>query len=269
MRPMTLPPLRRLLAAVALSCTVAAAPAARADDEPEPTRERVPEVQEESEAAFAIDVEGNLYQVDCVKARYRKLGKVRVPGEANEIPVLCDLAATPDGYLYAVSETTLYLVNLADPTKSKKIGEHGLYAPYGMGFLSGRLVVNTADGRVFTLDPETARPTEVGPMGGGFVASGDVDALGDRVYSSVKDDDGVETLVEIDLATGRARRIGAFVDETGEAVSHVFGLIEMKGSLFGLTSGGRLLRVDPKTARCKSLLRTSIPWWGASAYLRI
>lgn len=234
------------------------------------TAERPP--AEDREEDFAVDVDGNLYGIDCLAIRYRRIGRVEVPasdGRPKETPTLCDLASTADGYLYGISDTSLYLINLEDPTRSVRVGDHGLGGPWGMSAAGGSLVVNTRGGQVYLLDRKSGEPTLLGPMGGGWAASGDIAFVGDRIVSSVKDPGGQEHLVELDPRTGKATPVGPLRDGQGRAIPNVFGLIDRQGQLFGVTSSGDILRIDPRTARCQVLLRTGIPWWGASSYTRI
>lgn len=254
-----------LLAALSL-----VVPCAFADDDA--PRDEVRKDAAKPHYDFLIDIQGNLYQIDCLTVEYHKVGQVRIPSEAKSggaTPILCDLANTPDGYLYGISDTSLYLINLTSPEKSRKIGDHGLANPYGMTAVGMTLLVNTSAGEVHTLDRKTAKPTRVGPMGGSWAASGDIAYIGKKLFSSVKDAKGTEHLVRLDEKTGKATRIGAFKDERGNAIPHVYGLIDRAGQLFGVTVGGDIIRIDPKTARCKILKKTNVRWYGATSFTRI
>jgi hypothetical protein len=269
--------MRRPLTALLLASVLSGV--AFADDDPRDPRDsrEKPKLEAREDASkphydYACDRSGQLYQIDCSTLSFRRLGQVQVRaanGKAREIPELCDLAATPDGYLYGVSPKGLYLINLSDPTRSKKIGEHGLPAPWGMAAVGGELLVNTSTGGVHLIDRKTAKPRQVGPMGKSWGASGDIAWFGEKVFSSVKNGSGVEHLVEIDDKTGMAIEVGAFKDQQGRPISHVFGLIDRKGQLFGLTSRGDIVSIDPKTARCKVLKKTGISWWGATSFTRM
>ena len=230
---------------------------------------------------YAVDRAGCLYDIDIEALTWKRVGQVRVQleGGGHEAPTLCDLAASADGYLYGISESALYLIRIEKPEDSKKIGDHHLDNTYGMGMgPKGELVVNTLGGEVYTLDPKTAKGKLVGPMKGGFVASGDLAMVHTRttpngkaedvIVSSVKKN-GVEHIVTIDLATGAATDRGECVDERGDPVLSVFGIIVRKEIVYGLTNGGDIIRIDPFTAKCKILKRTGISWWGATDYQRL
>jgi hypothetical protein len=221
----------------------------------------------DDERCFAVDQGGNLFRLRCAEATVEPLGRVEVQG-AN--PVLVDLAATPDGYLYGIADDgSLCLLDQEDPRRSVVVGNTGLSSPYGMVALGDRLIVNTRAGEVWTVDRRTGQATRLGAMGGGWSASGDIAVLGERVYSSVKDAARREHLVELDPATGAARRIGAFVDQDGKQLHDMFGLVVEQGVLYGVTRGGDLVRIDPATGRCVVLLRTGKQFYGATDALRI
>ncbi|HBP16639.1 MAG TPA: hypothetical protein DEA08_02445 [Planctomycetes bacterium] len=266
-----------LLCLALLAC---AAPLA-AQDAPQPEgkqdlpRKDAPEPEDPKETYdFAVDFEGSLYRVDCEKLEFKRVGRIEVPaakeGAQPERPVLCDLAATADGHLYGISTEAVYHVNLVDPSKSRRVGKHGLEDPYGMCAVGNVLLANTRVGAVHLIDRDTAKPTQVGPMGSGWAASGDVTWFEGGLISSVKDPARVEHLVWLEPRTGKAKLVGKLRRAwgTGGPVGAVFGLIERKGVLYGLTSTGDVLQIDPKTARCKLLKRTRIRWWGATSYTR-
>lgn len=217
---------------------------------------------------YAVDVDGALYAVDLENLTTRRLGHIRAGDDA---PILGDLVATPDGFLYGISGTTVYRINLEDTTRSTRVGDHGLVNPYGVGLGNdGQVYAMTSDGRLFVIDPATARSREVGALGGGFVASGDLAVVGDVVYASVKDPTRREHLVVVDPTTGRARTVALFTDVvTGAPIRDVFGLVCSKGTLYGLTSSGMIVRVNPTDGRCTTLTQTGISWWGATEYLRL
>ncbi len=230
---------------------------------------------------YAVDHTDYLYDIDIEALTWRRVGQVRVPLEGGgfEQPTLCDLGASADGFLYGISADALYLIRIEKPEESKKIGEHNLDNTYGMGMgPKGELVINTLGGDVYTIDPKTAKGKLVGPMKGGFVASGDLAMVHTRtapnrapedvIVSSVKKG-GTEHMVTIDLATGNATDRGACVDEDGRRITSIFGIIVRKEIVYGLTNSGDILRIDPFTAKCKVLKRTGISWWGATDYQRL
>jgi hypothetical protein len=260
--------MKKLLSAAALTAVALSLSFARADDK-------------QDLHDYAVDRAGYLYDIDIEALTWKRVGQVRVQleGGGYEAPTLCDLGASADGYLYGISASSLYLIRIEKPEDSKKIGDHHLDNTYGMGMgPKGELVINTLGGDVFTIDPKTAKGKLVGPMKGGFVASGDLAMVHTRtapnaqaedvIVSSVKKN-GTEHIVTIDLATGKATDRGECVDENGNEINSIFGIIVRKEIVYGLTNDGDLLRIDPFTAKCKVLKRTGISWWGATDYQRL
>lgn len=258
---------RQSLLAATLGLLLAGAPlAARGDDRPDHD--------------FANDVDGALWAIDVQELEWRRLGPIEVPaagGAPVDRPVLIDLASTPDGYLWAISETSLYLVNITDPTRSVRVGEHHLDAPYGLGLgPGGQLLATTRDGQVVSIDPRTAKSTPLGALGGGLRASGDVACIPparegepERLVATVKDASRTELLVEVDPKTGAGRSLGKLRLADGTPVKDVFGLIVRKGVLHGLTRDGGVFVIDPATAVCRQTAKANVPWWGATEYLRV
>ncbi len=265
---------RSVLLATTLGLLLAAPVVVRGDDRPDHD--------------FANDVDGALWAIDVQKLEWRKLGHIEVPAAGPlpggqqvasplDRPVLIDLASTPDGYLWAISETALYLVNITDPTKSVRVGEHHLDAPYGLGLgLGGQLLATTRDGQVVSIDPRTAKATPLGSLGGGLRASGDVayipparEGEPERLVATVKDASRTELLAEVDPKTGAGRVIGKLRLADGTPVPDVFGLIVRKGVLHGLTRDGGVFVIDPATAVCRRTAKADVLWWGATEYLRM
>jgi len=232
----------------------------------------LPAAAQERQYDFATDDLGNLHRVDLEGRTASLVGRVRVPleGGGAESPVLTDLAATPDGYLYGISFGVLYLINLSAPAQSRRIGSHGLSGANAMTVTpEGTLLITTTGGGVHEVDRETGRTTPIGDLGSGYTSSGDIELVGEEVFCTVKDALGRERLVTLDLETGRAESVGLLQDGQGQPVYNVYGLICRRGVLYGLTARGDVLRIDTETGRCAPVLRTDTTWWGATGYLRL
>lgn len=213
---------------------------------------------------YTIDVDGTLYTIDCKARKATKLGVVRGDDAASAI-TLTDLGTTPRNALYGVSGNALWAIDLEAPSRSQWVGEHGLRHPYGFCISpEGIAYANTAKGEFCRIDLETGHATIIGPMGGGFGASGDLIFIGGKLLSSVKDDNDVETLVTIDAKTGGAMRIGPIVDPLGNGIANVFGLIEDGGTLYGLTASGLVVTIDTETGNAGVADSMTIRFWGAS-----
>lgn len=219
---------------------------------------------ERDEQDYAVDDQGNLYRVRCDQAEVEKVGLIQVEGRT---PTLWDIAATPDGFVYGIANDGLYLINVSDPSKSEKIGEHGISGCYGMTAVGMVLLVNTKDNRVVLVDRRTAEATPLGVMGGSWAASGDIALVGEKLYSSVKDAAGRETLVQLDPQTGAATEV-APLTVGGRRIENMYGLICRKGVLYGLTLDGDLLQIDEGSGICRLLRKTGVTWYGATDCVR-
>jgi outer membrane protein assembly factor BamB len=251
----------RFFAATALAVVLSAGFAAAVtlgQDERGTREKRVPD--------YAVDAQGVLYEIECDKLEWRKCGQVRVGTDA---PVLIDLAATLDGYLYGISLDALYLINLEKTNESVKLGAHGLTNPYGMAIgPDGALLASTRGGSVYALDKKNGQATHLGDMGGGFGCSGDLALTKDTVVATVKSNGG-EQLVKLDPKTGRAKLIGAIKDQDGREIADIYGLIWRKDILYGLSANGWIVRIDPFTGRCVRLVQSGVAWYGATDYERL
>ena len=222
---------------------------------------------------YAVDSTGVLYRINLDSGEYAKVGQIGVTTESGRklTPAITDLAATPDGHLYAISFDGLYLVNISDPGQSRRIGALGISGANAMTLApDGRILVTTLAGQVHAVDLETGRATLIGPMGGGLASSGDSELVGDYFYATTKDAKDTERLARVDHKTGHAEDLGELRDVDGRPVRDVWGLINRKGRLYGLTASGDIVRIDvTNPGRCVRVLRTRVTWWGATAYVRM
>lgn len=222
---------------------------------------------------YAVDSTGVLYRINLDSGEYAQAGRIGVTTESGRklTPAITDLAATPDGYLYAISFDGLYLVNISDPGQSRRIGALGISGANAMTLApDGRIMVTTLSGQVHAVNTETGRATLVGEMGQGLSSSGDSELVGEHFYATTKDGKDSERLARVDHKTGRATDMGELRDVDGRPVRDVWGLINRKGRLYGLTASGDIVRIDPANpGRCVRVLRTRVTWWGATAYIRV
>ena len=103
------------------------------------------------------------------------------------------------------------------------------------------LVATTLDSGVFRIDPATGAATRLGSLGAGLQSSGDlvsVDSYGTLVTLSGPTSD---RLARLDPATGAATIIG----DVG--FQEVWGLGFWKNRVFGFTSNGAFILIDPRT----------------------
>ncbi|MBI2375368.1 MAG: hypothetical protein HYV07_15340 [Deltaproteobacteria bacterium] len=131
---------------------------------------------------------------------------------------------------------------------------------HGMTFVSdGSLVI--AGQRVTLVDPQSGRVNSELVPGSDWVTSGDVVGLPDgKLYWTVKGAGAgaPDDLVRIDPTTGDAARLGS------AGVEKIFGLGYARGSLYGFSSGGRVVVLDSTTGASKEVRRLDGVWWGAT-----
>lgn len=232
----------------------------------------LPSLADDKQYDYAVDSGGILYRIDLDNGTYASAGRIGIQTESGRTlhPSITDLAATPDGYLYGISFDGLYLINISDPSQSKRIGTLGISGANSMTLgPKGRILVTNLAGQVYHVDLETGHAEHLGALGGGLVSSGDSELVGEVVYMTTKDSEERERLARIDPETGQATDLGELRDLDGRPVRDVWGMINRKGRLYGLTAAGDVVRIDPTAPdKCVRVLRTKIVWWGATAYVR-
>ena len=181
-----------------------------------------------------------------------------------------DIAVRADGQLYAITKTDLYTV---DPSTCAATHVQSVAPPGGnsfncLGFLSdGTLLGATSQGDVTKIDPTTGAPTQVGSFGGGLKCSGDIVAVSngvaDLIFASAKPISGSSSsdkLVSLDPNNGYQATV---IGDIGSP--SVFGLGFWGGKLYGFTSSGDTLEIDPGTGHGNVLHQTSptLKFYGA------
>ncbi|MFT6399776.1 MAG: hypothetical protein ACJAYU_004545 [Bradymonadia bacterium] len=176
------------------------------------------------------------------------------------VPSLFDFDTDSDGNLYGISGSRV-LHRFDEPTDSWiRVG--GFTGSSGNGFAidSGGVGYITAGNNLYSLNLETAESTLVGAMGGGFRSSGDCVVDKSNQLFMTSSGSGPDTLVAIDRLTGEARLVGS----TGS--SGIWGLTAAWGFLFGFTSSGQVVEIDPGTGA--AIVRhtfSGLPWYGAAS----
>ena len=168
---------------------------------------------------------------------------------------ITDLAIDLSGRMFAVSFTSLYEVDASTARLTYVATLDSSLV--GLTFLSDGTLLGAGSG-LYTVDITTGRLT-VFPTTGGYSTSGDIVGMPDgNLYWTVVGDGFSDHLVRVDPRTGAATWIGD-IGEYG-----LWGIGEVGGNLTGFSSGGRLVEIDPATARVTR--GTDLPgtWWGAT-----
>jgi hypothetical protein len=155
--------------------------------------------------------------------------------------VLTDIALASDGTLYGIDFGNFYTLNV-DTGAATFVGPIGNGASNGLVVgPDGTVYDSTFAGQLFTIDPSSGAGTLVGNIG--FDSSGDLAFAQDgTLYMTAS---GGDLLVSVNTATGAGTLVG------GIGYGSVYGLVSSYGTLYGMTSGGQLLTIDPSTGAGK------------------
>ncbi|RMH37513.1 MAG: hypothetical protein D6689_20975 [Deltaproteobacteria bacterium] len=177
---------------------------------------------------------------------------------------MTDIAVTPDGTLYGITETRLFTIDRATGAATYVADVPGV-SNVGLTFLpDGALLATDAAGGVRRVDPATGAVTEIGSFGGGYATAGDLVAVADGTMFAVSDEgpNGDEhdnnVLLTVDTATGAATPVGPI------GFGGVFGCAVANNKVYAFTRAGEVIEIDPATGA--GTLRRAYPgtsFWGA------
>lgn len=201
--------------------------------------------------AVYINTDTTLYSFDPSTGVATRIGdflegRDPVPGG------MTDIAISLDGIMYGGSFEALYRIN-------PSTGECTFVATLndtmtGLTFVSDGRLVGAGDAVSF-VDTRTGRLTTLVPTGE-YSTSGDIIGLPDgMLYWTVT---GGDQLVQVDPDSGDTRRRGTI------GVSAIYGLGYAYGELYGFTSAGEIVTIDPTTGRPGSTDTLAGRWWGAT-----
>ncbi len=206
-----------------------------------------------------------LYSYDPEANQAVRIGDFR--SSAGPIDLMVDIAIDRNGTMYGgvsqhvangVYENHIYLVNPETAFCTFLFDFDDRLN--GMTFLDdGRLVI--AGERVTVIDPQTGQSLVTWPSTDQFVTSGDVVGLPDgKLYWTVEGEANgdPDRVVRINPATGQTTVIG------GASVTSIFGLGYANGVLYGFTSRGQVVTLDPQTGAVLALKNLSGRWYGAT-----
>jgi hypothetical protein len=171
-----------------------------------------------------------------------------------------DIGIDLNGLLVGISSGTLYTIN-PNTAQAQTLATTSQTGANGLTFLpDGRLVV--AGEKVEIFDRNTKQFTTL-VASGKYSTSGDIVGLPDgKLYWAVSGSTS-DQLVKIDPSTGGTTLIGDI------GVSKVWGLSYAAdavngGVLYGFTSDGKYLKIDPTTGRGSAVTSLSGTWYGAA-----
>lgn len=190
-----------------------------------------------------------------------------------------DIALNADGDMYGTTNDALYQIDKTTGA-STKVGAGGTgkypnslsFAPKGTVESDREVLVGYLESDYISIDPETGETDVIKPnaLGEGLVSSGDIVSIreGDFLtYLTVKPLDSQDCtgecakckdndcLFEVDPATGEK------ISNLGTTNrSKVFGLAFWAGTLYGISSDGKLFEIDPtKSPLSTGVKNISIP----------
>jgi hypothetical protein len=206
-----------------------------------------------------------LYSYDPARNQAVRVGDFRE--ERGPIELMVDIAIDRSGTMYGgVSE---HVANGVFENRIYLINPETAFATYlfdfddklnGMAFLDdGRLVI--AGERVTVIDPQSGQALVSWPSTDQFETSGDVVGLPDgHLYWTVRgaDPGDADRVVRIDPSSGMTAVIG------DASVTSIFGLGYAEGVLYGFTSGGEVVTLDPQSGEVIAVQTLSGRWYGAT-----
>ena len=168
---------------------------------------------------------------------------------------ITDIAIDADGRMMAVSFTTLYRVDAATAALTAVAPlPGGSFA--GLAFAGDGTLIGAGDG-LWRIDPATGAATVL-PGTAGITTSGDVVGLPDgQLYWTTLGSAG-DDLYTVDPSTGAAQRVGAIAE------SGLWGIGYTDERLYGFSSAGLVVEIDPATAAVTDTVPLAGTWWGAT-----
>lgn len=206
-----------------------------------------------------------LYRVDPDTLAITKVGNF---GWSNGSDQMTDIAIDKTGTMIGISYTAVYRVNTTTAAATRL--STGLSGEFnGLSFVPAAMLGQTgddvlvgtrnSDGIVFRIDPMTGGSTQIGNMGG-YSSSGDLVAVTN--FGTVQTADNgfsADRLVRLAPQTFAASPIGSDI-----GFSEIWGIAFWKNKIFGFTSGGQFVTIDPTTGAGTLVQSNGPAWWGAA-----
>ena len=181
---------------------------------------------------------------------------------------MTDIAINKTGLMIGVSMTAVYRIDVTNAVATRIAtglsgGFNGLsFIPADMvGQTGDDILVGTrsADGVVTKIDPMTGQQSSIGNMGS-FASSGDLVAV--KNFGTVQTADNgssSDRLVRLAPQTFAGTAVGSNI-----GYSDIYGVAYWKDKIFGFTSSGQFVTIDP-TSGVGTLVQSNGPaWWGAA-----
>ncbi|MBA3454801.1 MAG: hypothetical protein H0T42_17065 [Deltaproteobacteria bacterium] len=181
---------------------------------------------------------------------------------------MTDIAIDKTGVMIGVSFTSVYRIDVTNAVATR-ISDSLSGTFNGLSFVPAQMLGTTgddvlvgtrnADGVVFRIDPMTGHASAIGNMGQ-FASSGDLVAVTNFGTAQTADNGfSADRLVRLAPQSFAATPVG-----TDIGYADIWGVAYWKGKIFGFTSGGEFVTIDPTTG-VGTLVQSNGPaWWGAA-----
>ncbi len=208
-----------------------------------------------------VQTADTLYTIDDVSFELTEIGTFQNGGDD-----ITDIAVTPNGTLYGISNTTLYTIDkdTGEAAWQAELGESATNV--GLTFLpDGTLLATDQDGGVRQIDPINGNVTERGSFGGGYATAGDLVAVADGTMYAISDEGPYGNEQDDNLLLTINTDTGAYIEEIGPiGYGGVFGCAYDNGHVYAFTRDGLVIEIDRNTG-AGTLKRTydGTAFWGA------
>lgn len=171
----------------------------------------------------------------------------------TRVTEMTDIAIDLSGHVYGASWSTLYAIDATNAQVSEVATMDQSFN--ALTFLSDGTLVGAAGDAVYRVDTSTGRTTPIA-RSTGFTTSGDIVGLPDGLlYWTVE---GGDRLVVVDPTTGDATLVGNI------GVPTLYGVGYTNGLLYGFSSAGRAVTIDPATGAATANQSLPGTWYGAT-----
>jgi hypothetical protein len=205
-----------------------------------------------------------LYRVDPETLAITKIANF---GWSNGSDTMTDIAIDKTGQMIGVSFTAVYRI---DPTTAvaTRLNNNLRGTFNGLSFVPASMVGQTGDdvlvgtrnddGMVFRIDPATGAANAIGNMGS-YSSSGDLVAVAGFTVLTADNGFSADRLVRLAPNSFAATPIGNTI-----GYSEIWGVAYWKDKIFGFTSGGQFITIDPNTGVGTVVQSNGPAWYGAA-----
>lgn len=207
-------------------------------------------------APLYANTKGELFTVDPQTGWVTAVGTFRHGGDTVEGMV--DIAVDADGRLFGATFDTLWRVDPETAALSPLCEVP--FAFYALTATDSGELVGGAEDDLLLIDPDTCASSFLS-QGADHETSGDLVGLPDGFlyWTTLGGRDKPDELVRVHPQTGQAQRIGSV------GFDRLFGLAYAEGQLYGFSSSGDIIRIDPRQGHASLLAHTGdLSWWGAA-----